>query len=642
MGMDTIMNRRKDDRYPIQEIPVGGLGTIIEVSRRGLKIKKEAQNNPKTASLSFTVATLEIKTQVKWDDGTFLGVELTSPLSDPTFFIKKTKKSKENIAPPQMKVLPDKVIQHYKNEEMLTSMINLLMEVEGIEPDVRKIGSYIDLICRQEEKEAKPEGDKQELLELGDEPITYKDELIFLARELKSRDKTEVKDINFAITILGVDMVREHILNHIRKRMFQFGISLSGFENYEKFIVLKSVFFKDLCRFFGFLDIHPEGSSLLSSETIGFEMLIKESSGILDQYYKTPTRLYSEVSRTYEKAFFGTDPLQVNKMYFDTFLKTFGDLYNGYILAHCTLNPHFSPSEELKISISKNGLIFSFMTYLTFLALKFLLDKDRGSGYVLAMKLKGKGMDWSKVNEFIGQTIQDTETILKDLALPGKVSHPSLPDGSLNIERYLGKDVRFVYLRRAFENLGRGKVKRLALRYEDDAYTHFILGQMINAESLYLSSKTGCVIPCKNVSEDPWYVQDFNYFNLLVFKDIPKLSPSHLDVFLKLWETFEGQIIATFSYLNFLDFTKAPLYKILKDHIVDFPSGLVNEGIYGKMVDHTVEYLSPYLPEKQVEGKQFLNELSAMNQKVDRKRFLSEVFTMNHIKADILLTEEIS
>jgi hypothetical protein len=642
MGMDTALNRRKDDRYPIQEIPVGGLGTIIEASRRGLKIKKEAQYNQKTATLSFTVATLEIKTQVKWEDGTFLGVELTGSLSDPTFFIKKTRKVKETIAPPQMKVLPDKAIQHFKKEERLTSMINLLMEVEGLEPDVRKIGDYIDLICRQEEKEDKPEGDKEELLELADEPISCKDELIFRARALKSRDKTEVKDIHFAITILGVDMVREHILNHIRKSMDQFGTALSGFENYEKCIVLKSVFFKDLCRFFGFLDIQSEGSSLLSSETTGFEILIKESSGILDQYYKSPTRLYSEVSRTYEKAFFGTDPLQVNKIHFDNFSKTFGDLYNGYILAHCTLNPHYSPPEELKISISKNGLIFSFMTYLTFLALKFLLDKDRVSGYVLGMKLKGKGMDSTKVNNFIEQSIQDTETILRDLALPGRISRPILPDGSLNIERYLGKDVRFGYLRRSFENLGRGKVKRMALRYEDDAYTHFILGQLMNADSLYLSSKTVCVIPCKNISEDPWYVKDFNYFNLLVFKDILKLSPSHLDVFLKLWETFEGQIIATFSYLNFLDYTKVPLYKILKDHIVDFPSGLANEGIYGKMLDHTIEYLSPYLPEKQVEGRQFLSELDAMNQKVDKKRYLSAVFTMNHIKTDTLLTEEIS
>jgi hypothetical protein len=59
------------------------------------------------------------------------------------------------------------------------------------------------------------------------------------------------------------------------------------------------------------------------------------------------------------------------------------------------------------------------------------------------------------------------------------------------------------------------------------------------------------------------------------------------------------------------------------------------------MVDHTIDYLSPYLPEKKAEGKQFLSDLSEMNQKVDRQRFLSQVLTMNHIKTDILLTEEV-
>jgi hypothetical protein len=642
MGMDTALNRRKDDRYPIQEILVEALGTIIEASRKGLKIKKDPLYTPNPATLSFTVATQEIKAQVKWEDRTFLGLEITGPLNDPTFFIKKTKKAKETIAPPQMKVLLDKAIQHFKKEDMLPSMINLLMEVESPEPDVRKIGALINLICREEEKEAKPEGEAEAFQEIKDGPLSCKDELIIRARELKSRDKTEVKDIQFAITILGVDMVRRLILDHIRKSMGQFGTSMFGFENYEKYIVLKSVFFMNLCRFFGFLDIQPEGSSLLSSEMTGIEILIKESSGILDQYYKSPARLYSEVSRTYEWAFFGTDPLQVNKIYFEKFLKISGDLNSGYVLAHCTLNPHYAPPEELKISVSKDGLIFSFMTYLTYLALKFILDKDRVSGYVLAMKLREKGMDLNKINNFINQSIQGTETILKDLGVPGSISRPSLPDSPLNIERYLGKDVRFEYLLRSFGHFGRKKMKRLVLRYEDDSYTHFILGQLMNASSLYINSRTVCVIPCKNISNDPWFVKDFNYFDLLVFKDVNKLATGHLDVFLKLWETFEGQIIVTFSYLSFLDYNKPPLYKIFKDHIVDFPSGLANKEIYEKIVDHTIEYLSPYLPEKKVEGRQFLNDLYEMNQKVDKKRFLSEQYTMNHIKTDILLTEEIS
>ncbi len=43
------------------------------------------------------------------------------------------------------------------------------------------------------------------------------------------------------------------------------------------------------------------------------------------------------------------------------------------------------------------------------------------------------------------------------------------------------------------------------------------------------------------------------------------------------------------------------------------------------MIDHTLQYLQPYLGD----------------QTIDRNRYLPGVFTMNHIKADILLTKEI-
>jgi hypothetical protein len=640
MGNTGPINKRKDDRYPVQEIFVDGLGTIIEASRRGLKIKTESPFTPQGSTLSFTVESLAIVTEIKWQEGTFLGLEIIRPLSDPAFFIKKTRKAKETIAPPQMKINPDTLVEPNNKGGMLPSLIDLLLEVEGEEPDLRRIAARIDMLCPDEEEEPKPK-EEEEVLELKDVPLTCKQELIIHAQNLKSRGTAEVKDVHFAISILGVDLVRDQILAHIRHNMLQFGPPLSGFENYEKLLVLKSVFFYELCRFFGLSEIQAEGAAILSSETAGFDSLIQESSGILDQFYRTPSRLYSEVSRAYEKAFFGTDPLQINLNIIKKSSQRLADLYNGYVLAHCTLSPHYNPPEGMNLSLSKNNLIFSYLSYLTFLALRFLLDKDRGSGYALIMKLKGKGMDLRQADAFINNCLLKTETLLKDLGLPGRVSLPSLPDSYLNTERLLGKDVRFEYLRRCFTDFGRQGLKRMALRYDDESYAHYILSHLLNAESHYLSSKSICIVPCRNISADPWYLKDFDSFDLLVFKDFPKLSPIHLDVFLRLWETFEGQIIATFSYLNFLDFTKQPLYKLIKDQIVDFPSGLINENIYNKMVDHTIDYLSPYLPEKKAEGKQFLSDLSEMNQKVDRQRFLSQVLTMNHIKTDILLTEEV-
>ena len=34
------LNRRKEDRYLIDEIPLEGMGAIVEISKNGLKVRK--------------------------------------------------------------------------------------------------------------------------------------------------------------------------------------------------------------------------------------------------------------------------------------------------------------------------------------------------------------------------------------------------------------------------------------------------------------------------------------------------------------------------------------------------------------------------------------------------------------------------
>jgi hypothetical protein len=67
------------------------------------------------------------------------------------------------------------------------------------------------------------------------------------------------------------------------------------------------------------------------------------------------------------------------------------------------------------------------------------------------------------------------------------------------------------------------------------------------------------------------------------------------------------------------------MHTIFKNFIVDFPSYFHNNTVYKKMIDHTLQYLRPYLGAQQI----------------DNNRYLAEVFSMNHIKAEILLTKEI-
>ncbi len=616
------LNRRKDDRYYIEEIPVPGMGGIVEVSRNGLKMKNTAGPGIKSKVLSIMIASLEIKAEVRWEDSHFIGLQVAHAFTDPSFFIKRAIRPKETIVPPQM-ALSEKAILNYSKDEILTLMIALLMEVESPEPDIGKIGTCIDNICRLEDKKGTPEREGGEKTEK--EP-SCKDELIAKAISLQDDENAEVKDVNFAITRLGLDNVREIIRDHVHRRIFQSETALTAFMNFDTYTVLKSAVFKNLCRFFGLSDLQPEGNALLSFETVGVEILIRESNGILDNYYTTSSRLYAEVSRSYEKAFFGIDPLSINRCYFENNRGAFHELYNGYILANCALNPHYSPAEELKLSMTKNGLIFSFLAYLTFLAVNFLLDKDRESGFVLVQKLKNKGMDENMIRELLDTAINDAKAILKDFAMTGSIIRPQLPEGSYSIDSYLGRDIRFDNLLKSFTDFDRMKVKRMALRYEDASYAHFILGRILNSDSLALNAKTLCVVPCRNVSDDPWYVRDLAYFDLIVFKDVHKLPPAHLNAFLKLWETFEGQIITTFSNLVFLDYTRPPLHSALKSAIVDFPSFFYNDSVYKKMVDHTMNYLRPYLGD----------------QPVDNAQYLKAVYSMNHIKTNIVLSKDIS
>ena len=92
--------------------------------------------------------------------------------------------------------------------------------------------------------------------------------------------------------------------------------------------------------------------------------------------------------------------------------------------------------------------------------------------------------------------------------------------------------------------------------------------------------------------------------------------------FVKLWKSFEGKIIVTFSNYSFLDFDNENLYLLLKDHIVDFPSYFSNKGIYERMIDHTIDYLRPYL------GKH----------EIHKNDYLSDIFSMDYIKTNELVS----
>jgi hypothetical protein len=208
----------------------------------------------------------------------------------------------------------------------------------------------------------------------------------------------------------------------------------------------------------------------------------------LKDYFISSPRIYSEISRIYENNNFGRDLLSINKYYFENKMGMFKDLYDGYILAHLILNPSYTFSNDIKLVLSQRKLIFSFLIYLSFIATQFILDKDRESGVGLMNLLRRAGMDQNKIMDFLNDSLSDANNVLKDLGLSGTIRSGSLPQSSFKIEGYLQKNIHFKYLIKSFKDFSVMKsIKRMALRYEDEAYTHFILGKLMIADDIGLN-----------------------------------------------------------------------------------------------------------------------------------------------------------
>jgi hypothetical protein len=615
-AIHSPFNRRKYSRYFISEIAAGGIGKITEISKGGLKIKKPSGQEFSDHSLTIQFLNQEIRTDVVWQDKNHIGVKFAEDFGVELLIKKAVKRLKESESGPEQRI-SDNAIASVTRKDVLSSCIMLMTELDSPDADYSKLKMFVEEISdvsgtADASEEKKPEETREE--EKPAEPEDLKELILYKANSVHAATGIEITDIDFAIARLGLDAVKKISVDFFRKKISQQGASLTGFENYKSFSIFKTVIFRHLAALFSFKDEEDEGSHLLSLETRGIDILMSLGDRDLTNYYISPQRLYAEISRYYEKKYFGRDILEINKNCFEHNLEMFENLYDGYILAHLMLNPCYAPGIEVKLRLSQRTLLFSFLAYLTFLASLFVIGKDRESGFLLVNKLTKTGMTRNKVMDFLNEVIIETNTVLKDLGLKGNIRSVSPPSSSFKPESYLQKDIHFDHLIKSFRELAMMKtMNRMALRYEDDAYTHYILTKLITADQFGLNSKTGCVIPCRNISEDPLYFEDFFFFDLVILKDIDSLPLSHVKDFVKLWSSFEGKIIVTFCTYSFTDVDNEALYRLVKDHIVDFPSYFSNRAIYERMLEHTIDYIKPYTGEHEIDREDYLNDIYSMD-----------------------------
>lgn len=630
-SINIRLNRRNHNRYIVKEFAAGGIGTITEISRGGLKIKKINSEEIMDSQLSVSILNNEVKADIVWQNKKYTGLRFADEFDVVQLIKALTKKINEQEIKPK-RIVQDNAIAPFAKKDVLSSCINLMAELENTVADLPQLKICVEEIsdiCKEPDDHDKNiTKEKEKIEEIKEpesvEPPDLSELLIYAANTALAGTESKITDVEFAIARLGVDSVKKISTDFLRKKISTIEISLSNFNNYESYNILKTVIFKHLTLFFGYKDERGEGRLLLSLETKGIDILMglsSEDSKNLKDYYICSPRVYSEISRIYEKNNFGRDLLSINKFYFENRMGMFKDLYAGYILAHLILNPSYTFSNNIKLVLSQRNLIFSFLMYLTVIATQFILDKDRESGVVLVNLLRRAGMDQNKIMDFLSDSLSEANNVLKDLGLSGTIRSGSLPQSSFKIEGYLQRNIHCKYLINSFKDFSVMKsIKRMALRYEDEAYTHFILGKVMTADDIGLNSKVYSVIPCKNISEHELYVEDFSYFDLVIFKDIDRLPVSLLKAFVKLWNGFEGKIIVTFNNLSFLDFDNKDLYLLLKNHIVDFPSYFSNREIYERMIDHTVNYIKPYTGKREI----------------DKTRYFNDVFSMDYIKTSEL------
>ncbi len=651
-----LLNKRKYNRYIINGFAIKDIssterviGNVVEVSRGGMKVWKTTLEEITDSRLIIPIINKQIEVDIAWQDKKYIGIKFCDERDAAKLVNQLIKNLSRKIKEPDTRpkrIISDAEISKVTKSDLFSSLIIYMAELEN--PDV-KIAELkmcveeISRICREtyerEKREAEknaeveapaaaaPDGPKEAKKPEGAAevkepepagPPDLRDVLNSAAsRGYSSGGSSEITDIDFAIQRLGLDSVKKISSDFLSEKLSELEIPLTNFKDYRAYNILKTVTFKRLTPFFGFKDEREEANQLLSLETKGIEILMdlgKENSEDLKDYYISPSRIYSEMSRIYERKYFGKDIVQINDFYFRTKLEKFESIYDGYVLAHIMHDLCYTPGRKMKLNLSKRKLLFSFLVYLTFVAAKFIISRDRESGLYLANILKKTGMDESKIMNFLNKCIGEANNILKNLGLTGNLRTVQAPFSSFKIESYLPKNIHYDYLLKSFNDFGILKsARRMAVRYEDEAYTHFILNKFMTIDTFGFNSKVCCVIPCKNISDDELYVDDFSFFDFIILKDIDKLPSSHKNDLLKLWNSFEGKIIATFSNYSFLDFDNEDLHRLLKEHIVDFPSYFSNEKTYERMIDHAASYLKPYMGEKEIDKKDYLGDFFSMN-----------------------------
>jgi len=511
-----VYNKRKYLRYFINEIPFGAIGYITEMSKDGVRAIKRGKFIVKEeeTDMTFRIGQVMVKTSIVWQNEDSIGLKFEEPFNSIDYIKQHMVKPVTEVPNPSCPITYMSISQ-YKTYDFMTPVTNLLAELESVETKINRLKLHITEISGVHKKwvEAKDIElkERQKMVRAGTpvEKLPPFDSSVFpdLSEELfqysaGAKGCADAKDVDCTVARLGMDSLKKLSVNFVKKNRARVEVSLPGFKNYHLFSALKAVFLKRVAPFFGYRNDNNEGSALLSLEVCGLKILMKNSNTDLDNIYTSPSRFYTETARVYERVNFGYDIVHLNKMYFGKTLNIFNDIIDGYMMGNLILNPHLSLDRSLKLNITKTNLAYSFVVYLSYLVVNFVMDADMESGVVLFSKLKRTGMEETKIMGFINSCISEANKVLSGMDVKETIKPVGFPRVLAKPESLIDKNPTFSHFLKSIIKSNEGDGKRMVIRHDDESYCHYLLSRMLASEVAGLKSNIVCVVPCANLTDN--------------------------------------------------------------------------------------------------------------------------------------------
>ncbi|NPA03310.1 MAG: HDOD domain-containing protein [Epsilonproteobacteria bacterium] len=560
------LERREHNRYLVEGLKTS-LGEAVEVSLDTIAIEPAEGKFEIGNFLEFTIEDEQFEGEVIRVQSNLVVFKLTSTI--PYDLIKnRIKKVEDSPFDLGDVCIKRELVNSDEDLEKNRAVVNLMLELDDPNTNIEKFIHNIEALPKLTQM------------------ILEKANSIEVARGAK------VTNLSAAVARLGFEEVKRIVYEYINFDVNLANKSLPNFKDFEAYYLLLNAVFRKLAKVANFKDIRSEGQSLLSMSTMGAVLLAREDEK-LSSYYDSISNLFGFEMRVLERNRYCTDIIDINRLYFFETLRVFTSLFDGFAMANLLLYPSYSL--QFDITTGDRKFRYAYISYLAILALKFILDRDKYSGYIFYNRMRKFGYGIGDTKELLEALIAEVKQKLNKLGISYQPSSLDIPSPNISLKSYLGgNNIYYEYFMEKIKQFDE-EATRLAIRYEDEQYAHFVLEKVLNAYEFGFKHLPFIIVPCENIADEHLTLEQFRAFDIVIFKNIHKLPRELYDDFRKIWRDFEGKIIATYDNNAMIDFETPELFKMLIKFNVDFPSYFKNPIIYNNMLNHSIKGINSFL-----------------------------------------------